>query len=284
MKKEKIALLVDSGCDLEADFIKKHSIYVAPFLLNYDGEEYVDGTGIDPLEVYRRFPQQIPKTSTPSIQTVEDIVGQIIADGYESIIAIDVSDHLSSTISTISLVLAEHPEIPSFVLNTKNISIGSGFLAMWAAKKIKEGMSFAELTEQLPEKVRDSTVFFYMDTLDYLKAGGRIGGVTSVVGSLLKIRPIISCDADGTYHTAALIRGDKNAKKKLLELAGQFAGDEPCWLALLNGAAPDEAAAIKPTLKKQIRRGKIVAEHQITASLAVHTGPGLLGIGVLKNP
>ncbi|MDO5548170.1 MAG: DegV family protein [Eubacteriales bacterium] len=284
MKREKIALLVDSGCDLEASFIQKYSIYVAPFLVNYDGEEYTDGVDLDPLEVYRRFPQQIPKTSTPSIQTVEDTVRQIIADGYESIVAIDVSDQLSSTISTVSMVLSEHSEIPSFVLNTKNISIGSGFLAMWAAKKIKEGMRFADLKKYLPEKVKDSKVLFYMDTLDYLKAGGRIGGVTSVVGSLLKIRPIISCDADGRYETVALIRGDKNAKKKLLELAGTFSQGNPCWLALLNGAAPEEAEAMKPMLKKEIRKGKIVAEHQITASLAVHTGPGLLGIGILRNP
>lgn len=284
MKKEKIAVLVDSGCDLEASYMKKNAIYVAPFLVNYDGEEYTDGTGIDPLEIYRRFPECIPKTSTPSIQTVEDIVNQIIADGYEAIVAIDVSDQLSSTISTVSLVLSEHSEIPSFVLNTKNISIGSGFLAMWAVKKIKEGMSFTDLKKYLPEKVKDSRVFFYMDTLDYLKAGGRIGGVTSVVGSLLKIRPIISCDANGRYETVALIRGDKNAKKKLLELASAFSQGNPCWLALLNGAAQEEAAAMKPMLKKELRKGKIVAEHQITASLAVHTGPGLLGIGVLRNP
>jgi DegV family protein with EDD domain len=284
MKKEKIALLIDSGCDLEKSFIKKHSIYVAPFLVNYGDAEYTDGVDIDPLEIYRRFPEEIPTTSTPAIQTVEDIVNQIIADGYDSIIAIDISDNLSSTISTVSLVLSEHPEIPSFVLNTKNISIGSGFLAMWAATKIKEGMCFEDLKKYLPEKIKDSTVLFYMDTLDYLKAGGRIGGVTSVVGSLLKIRPIISCDADGRYETVALIRGDKNAKKKLLELASAFSQGNPCWLALLNGAAPEEAAAMKPMLKKEIRKGKIVSEHQIIASLAVHTGPGLIGVGILRNP
>ena len=192
MSKQKVALLIDSGCDLEASYCKKHSIYVLPFTIGYEGEERLDGV-MDPLEVYRRFPAEIPKTSTPSFQAVEDTVQRIIADGYESIVAIDVSHKLSSTISTVSIVLSEHPEIPSFVLNTKNISIGSGLIAMWAAEKIKEGMEFEELTRYLPEKVRDSAVFFYMDTLDYLKAGGRIGAVTSTVGSLLKIRPIITC-------------------------------------------------------------------------------------------
>lgn len=283
MSRQKVALLIDSGCDLEASYCKKHSIYVLPFTIGYEGEERLDGV-MDPLEVYRRFPAEIPKTSTPSFQAVEDMVQRILADGYESIIAIDVSCKLSSTISTVSIALSEHPEIPSFVLDTKNISIGSGLLAMWAAEKIKEGMEFEELTRYLPEKVRDSAVFFYMDTLDYLKAGGRIGAVTSTVGSLLKIRPIITCKEDGEYHTAALIRGDKNAKKKLLELASAFAGENPAWLGLMNGDAVEQAALMKKEMKKEMGRSKIVSEHQITASLAVHTGPGLLGIGVLRNP
>ncbi|MGN1014940.1 MAG: DegV family protein [Butyricicoccus sp.] len=283
MKKQKIALLVDSGCDLEAAFVKKHSIFTLPFVLMYDGEERLDGV-MDPLEVYRRFPEEIPKTSMPSFQTVEDTVNQIVAEGYESIIAIDISDHLSSTISTVSMVLDEHPEIPSFVLNTKNISTGSGLLAMWAAEKIEEGMSFEDLKKYLPEKVRDSKVFFYMDTLDYLKAGGRIGGVTATVGSLFKIRPIIACDDDGRYETVAMIRGNKNAKKKLLELVSEYAGENPAWLGLMNGNALSEAAEMKNILKKNLRKSKIVSEKQITASLAVHTGPGLLGVGVLRNP
>ena len=283
MKKHKIALLVDSGCDLEAAFVKKHSIFTLPFVLMYDGEERLDGV-MDPLEVYRRFPQEIPKTSTPSLQTVEDTVNQIIAEGYESIIAIDISDQLSSTISTVSIVLGEHPEIPSFVLNSKNISTGSGLLAMWTAQKIAEGMSFEDLKKYLPEKIRDSKVFFYMDTLDYLKAGGRIGGVTAVVGSLLKIRPIITCDSNGRYETVAMIRGDKNAKKRLLELVSEYAGENPAWLGLMNGNALSESAEMKTILKKNLRKSKIVSEKQITASLAVHTGPGLLGVGVLRNP
>lgn len=282
--KEKIALLIDSGCDVEEKFIKKYSVHVLPFLLNYDDGEYIDGV-IDPMEVYRRFPERIPKTSTPSIQSVEDEVAKIVEEGYDSIIAIDISDKLSSTISTVSLVLNEHPEIPSFVLNTKNISIGSGLIAMWTAEKIKKGMSFEELKTALPQKIHDSAVFFYMDTLDYLKAGGRIGGVTSVVGSVFKIRPIISCDLDtGAYQTKALIRGGKNSKKKLLELVEEFAQGAPCWFGLMNGDSADEAALMRPILKKNFRSGKIVADHQIIASLAVHTGPGLLGIGVLRNP
>ncbi len=283
MNKQKIALLIDSGCDLEASYCKKNSIYTLPFIIGYEGEERLDGV-MDPMEVYRRFPDEIPKTSTPSLQTVEDTVQRILADGYESIIAIDVSNKLSSTISTVSIVLAEHPEIPSFVLDSKNISIGSGLLVMWAAQKIKEGMEFEQLIRYLPEKVRDSAVFFYMDTLDYLKAGGRIGLVTSVVGSLLKIRPIITCNEHGEYHTVALIRGDKNAKKKLLELVSNYAGENPAWLGLMNGAAPDEAVLMKKSLKKELGTSNIVSEHQITASLAVHTGPGLLGVGVLRNP
>lgn len=283
MSIEKIAVMMDSGCDLEASFCKKNSIYVLPFIVHYDEDEArLDGV-MDPNEVYRRYPV-LPKTSTPSFQTIEDTVEQIVRDGYNKLIAIDISPKLSSTISTVSVVLSEHPEIDSFVLDTKNISIGSGLLVAWTVQKIKEGMSFESLKEFLPMKVKDSQVFFYMDTLEYLKAGGRIGGVKATVGSLLKIRPIISCDSEGKYKTVAMIRGDKNARKKLLEVAAAFADGDDCWLGFMQGGAPEEAKKMRPELKKAIKKGKIISEHQITASLAVHTGPGLLGIGVLKNP
>ena len=114
--------------------------------------------------------------------------------------------------------------------------------------------------------------------------GGRIGAVTSVVGSLLKIKPIISCNEEGIYYTVEKIRGAKAGVSKLIEHAAAKAGNGSAWLALMNGAAAETAAQVKPKMQEAIPKGKLMAESQIAASLAVHTGPGLLGIGVLANP
>ena len=113
-----------------------------------------------------------------------------------------------------------------------------------------------------------------MDTLTYLRKGGRIGLVTSVVGSMLNIKPIISCDDDGVYYTVAKIRGARHGQSRLLEEARTFAGSGPCLTALLNGQGQESAAALRP---------RLIMEKSIVPSLAVHTGPGLIGIGVLRG-
>lgn len=283
MKQRNTVIVVDSGCDIPQSFVEQYHIKVAPLRISYEEESHLDSVELA-YEVYRRFPQEIPHTSTPVMQDFYDLVEEIKAEGYENVIGVFISSGLSSTCQTAKMVLDEHPELNSFVLDTKNISIGAGLLAMWAAVQLEQGLSFGEVCQKLPQKVADSKVFFYMDTLEYLRKGGRIGAVTSVVGGLLKIKPIISCSEEGTYYTVEKIRGAKAGVQKLIGHAAKKCGENPVWLALMNGGAAETAKQVRPILQDAIRKGKIVAESQITASMAVHTGPGLLGIGVLVNP
>lgn len=85
-------------------------------------------------------------------------------------------------------------DIETFAFDTKNISIGAGLLAMWAAKKLSEGWTFEAVKHGLNDKINDSKVFFYMDTLDYLRKGGRISPAVAIVGKALNLKPIISCN------------------------------------------------------------------------------------------
>ena len=282
MRKSKTAILVDTGCDVPESFVKKYGIKVLRLRLSYGDEHYFDSVALA-SEVYRRFPDEIPRTSTPTMQDYYDMIEEIKREGYENVIGVFISSKLSSTCNTAQMVFREHEELPSFILDSKNISIGAGLLAMWAAVQIDKGVPYETVCEQLEQKIPQSKVFFYMDTLDYLRKGGRIGGVTAVAGSLLKIKPIISCDAEGAYYTVAKIRGAKAGKEKILSLVEDWADGQPAWLALMNGDAADTAAEVKPLLKK-FKNSEIVTDSQIAATLAVNTGPGLLGIGVLKNP
>lgn len=283
MKKGNTVIVVDSGCDIPQAFIEKHSIKVLRLRISYEHENYPDSVALA-SDVYRRFPAEIPRTSTPIVQDYYDVVEEIRNEGYQNVIGIFISSKLSSTFQTAKMVFDECSDLTSFIFDSKNISIGSGLLAMWAAIQLEKQVSFEEICKRLPEKAKESKVFFYMDTLEYLRKGGRIGGVTAIAGSLLKIKPIISCDEEGVYYTVEKIRGAKAGKEKILTHVQNMCGDQPVWLALMNGSAPETAAEIKPVLKKRIERGMIVTEGQITASLAIHTGPGLLGIGVLVNP
>lgn len=283
MNKEKIAIMVDSGCDIPKSFIQKHNIKVLPFSINYPEKSYHDSIDIDPMMIYDRFPE-FPKTSTPTLQTIYDTIDEIRAEGYEKLVGIFVSERLTSTVNAVRTALTDHADFPNFVIDTKNISVGAGLVAMWAVERLEAGMGYAELCTKLPRVCKHSKVYFYMDTLEYLRKGGRIGSVTSFVGSMLKIKPIISCDDDGVYYTVDKIRGNKAGISRLIELAKQAAGNAPCMLAVMNGKAVEVAKEAERTVKKTISDGRIVATGQISAALALNTGPGLLGIGVLPDP
>lgn len=278
----KTAILIDSGCDVSDALIQQYHMKVLPLHIIYPERDYIDGADIFPETIYNRFPKEIPSTSTPSPRDVRDMADEMIAEGYTHVLAVSISSGLSSTYNTICGVLQEESRLTSFVLDTKSISFGAGILAVWAAMQLEKGVSFDELKQELPKKVKDSKVFYCMDTLTYLRKGGRIGLVTSVVGSLLNIKPIISCNEDGVYYTAAKIRGSRQGLTRLLAEARHFAGQGPCLTALLNGQGQEAADELRPRLIEGIPNGKLIMEKAITASLAVHTGPGLVGIGVLR--
>ena len=278
----KTAILIDSGCDVSDELARTYHMKVMRLHIIYPEKDYIDGTDITAETVYQRFPREIPITSTPSPQDVREVLDEIKSEGYTHVLAFCISSGLSGTFNTVGCALEEDTDLTSFVLDTRSISFGAGILAVWAAMQLEEGRTFDELKEILPGKVKDSKVFYYMDTLTYLRKGGRIGLVTSVVGSMLNIKPIISCNGDGVYYTAAKIRGAKQGLTRLLEEAGKFAGNGPCLTALLNGQGQDAADAPRPRLTTGIPNGTLIMEKAITASLAVHTGPGLVGIGVLR--
>lgn len=278
----KTAVLIDSGCDISDELVQKYHMKVMPLHVIYPEKDYIDGVDIFPETIYQRFPREVPTTSTPSPQDVKNMVEKLKSEGYTHVIAFTISSGLSGTYNTVNHVLSEETELTSFVLDTKSVSFGAGILALWAAMKLEEGMSFDQLKEVLPEKVIEGKIYYYMDTLTYLRKGGRIGLVTSVVGSILNLKPIISCNEEGVYYTVAKIRGSRQGLSRLLAEVKSFAGDAPCLMALLNGDGKDAAEELRPKLITGIPHGTLIMEKAITASLAVHTGPGLVGIIVLK--
>jgi DegV family protein with EDD domain len=126
---------------------------------------------------------------------------------------------------------------------------------------------------------------FYMDTLEYLQRGGRIGTVSSIIGQALKIKPIISCNQDGIYYTVSLIRGSRQGKRKLLNEMLKFCDGHKVWLGLGHGAALPELEQMEQMLMDELGdSGEVIYRKQIAATLALNTGPGLVGVAALLDP
>lgn len=280
MNSAKTAIMVDSGCDISQEFIEQYDIKVLRLKVLYGDRMYSDGLDIDPLEVYRRFPQEIPTTSTPNMYEVSELVNEIKSEGYEKIIGITISSGLSGTYNAVAMAF-EEGDIETFAFDTKNISIGAGLLAMWAAKKLSEGWTFEAVKHGLNDKINDSKVFFYMDTLDYLRKGGRISPAVAIVGKALNLKPIISCNEKGTYYTVSKIRGQHKGLEKLMDSLKDYIGDKKAYLAIMNGDGTRYLDIIRARIKEMFPQCEVVVDKQITATMAIHTGPGLIGVGVL---
>lgn len=280
MNSAKTAIMVDSGCDISPEFIEQYDIKVLRLKVLYGDRMYSDGLDIDPLEVYRRFPQEIPTTSTPNMYEVSELVNEIKSEGYEKIIGITISSGLSGTYNAVAMAFEEE-DIETFAFDTKNISIGAGLLAMWAAKKLSEGWTFEAVKHGLNDKINDSKVFFYMDTLDYLRKGGRISPAVAIVGKALNLKPIISCNEKGTYYTVSKIRGQHKGLEKLMDSLKDYIGDKKAYLAIMNGDGTRYLDVIRARIKEMFPQCEVVVDKQITATMAIHTGPGLIGVGVL---
>ncbi len=283
MNDSKTAIMVDSGCDIPGELLQKYDIKVLHLKVIYGNDIYSDGLDIDPMTVYERFSEIIPKTSTPNMQEVIDVVEDIKACGYENVIAITISSGLSGTFNTVSTTFDEIEDVNTYAFDSRNISIGAGLLALWAAEQLATGASFGDVVAGLEKKRYDSKVFFYMDTLDYLRKGGRINPAVAIVGKALNLKPIISCNEKGVYYTVAKIRGSVKGMSKLMDAVSEFAKDDVVDMALMNGDAADTADQMRTVLTGAIPNGKIVVDKQITASMAIHTGPGLIGIGILRK-
>ena len=281
MNEQKIAVLVDSCCDVPQEHVERYGMYVIPLKIIYSNAEYLDGINITPQEVYRGLEKEVPSTSLPSGEAITSIFDQIKQDGYEKVLAITLSSGLSGTNNMINLLARDYEGLEFFILDTKNISVGGGFHAIQAARYVEAGMSFEAIREKLMAGVKNSRVFFVVETLEYLQKGGRIGKVASLFGNALNLKPIISCNEEGIYYTVAKVRGRKQSITKTKELALNFAQDHKRYnIAIVNGDAQELSDTIKECILPKLPNVDIFIEKQCSPALGVHTGPGTIGIGV----
>lgn len=288
MNASKTAVLCDSGCDVPRQLREQYDIRVVDLIVNYSGRSFRDTEleELDPLYVYRHFHEEVPTTSALNTQEVLDVIAQAVADGYENVIGIGISSAMSGTFNCIRLALEEAADeydgMKVFAFDTRNISIGSGFFAIWAADRLAAGGSFEEVSGSLEKKRDDIHLAFYMDTLEYLRKGGRITPAVAIVGKILNIKPIISVNRSGVYYTVGKIRGSARAVRTLVDHILSFHPDpEKTWFALENGDGLEFAEQAKAMILERLPEAKFLIEKQIVPTMAIHTGPGLLGIATL---
>ena len=279
----KIAVVTDSTCDLELDVIKEHGIHVLPLRVVYADRDFKDRIEITPQQVYDSLDQELPKTSLPSPGEVIDLFNQLKAEGFTHIISIHISSGLSGTFEMIKQVASEIKGITIEVVDSKALSMGLGFPVLEAVKAVKANLPFEAVLERVNSVIKRIKVYFVLSTLEYLKRGGRIGYVSATLGEILQLKPIISINEEGKYFTITKVRGRKQSLSKMFELLQEKIKGSLANVAIMQGAAYDEAMELVEKVKG-LKNVKQIVSMQIGPVMVVHTGPGLVGFAYYDEP
>lgn len=277
---EKIALLTDSTADLPAPMREGKPIYVVPLKIRCEDGEYSDGVDITAEGVYERLRRgELPRTSLPEGGVVSDTLDQIRADGYERVIAV----MLSSGLEAHHVVGAgQRDDLEIAVFDSRSGSLGIGIMVLQLWEEILSGTSWDTLVrERAPHLVANTFPFFSVDTLEYLRRGGRIGRITALAGTMLSIKPIITFSDDGQLQSIAKVRGRRQVQDKILELLrARFQSGRRYNLAVANGGAPEEMAEFAARLKAEFPNYEHFWEGVMDATLSVYIGDGVIGGGI----
>ncbi len=285
MSPERIAILVDSCTDVPQEIIDSTGIFSVPITIIYKDREYKDKVEISAQEVYDRLAIEVPRTSLPQTEDMIDAFQRIQDAGFTHVIALTISSALSGTNGLVNMVAQSFPQLTIQVIDTLNIGFGAGTHAVLAAALLEKGESFSRICELVQESIKNSRIYFCLSTLEYLARGGRIGKVSAVLGSLLHIKPIITCNEEGAYVIAAKVRGRAQSIAETIRLAVEEAKKHAhCAVAVIQGDARDEAVRVLEEVKRRITNCKEFFEGTVSPALVVHTGPGLIGISVQALP
>lgn len=276
---EKIGIMTDSACDLRPGQYDPELVKILPLKIIFSEGEYRDGVTISAEETYRRMDQEIPKTSLPDGSDMQESMEYFRDNGFTHIVGIFISAGLSGTGNAFRQFADgfQHDMTIEFI-DSLSLSLGEGLLVKLAQRLIKEGASFSDITAQVRAKIPKINVYFVLDTLEYLIKGGRIGKVSGTIGQLLQLKPVIHINDEGIYHSVDKGRGKAQALKKMLHiLETDYLARTECNAYIMHGGSPAEGEKVLETMRS-LKGVRDSYTDQITPSLGVHTGKGLIGL------
>lgn len=274
---EKIALIADSACDLPLHLVDELGIKILPLKIIYPDRQFSDRVDIQPMDVYNLMPEEIPTTSMPNLQEIKAAFENARHQGCTHVLAITLSGALSGTNQAMNLAAKDFDDIVIKVFDTRTLSMATGWIVLDAARNIRNGLSFDQVVEKLTALQPKVRAYYVIETLDYLRKGGRIGLVAGMLGELLNLKPIIGVNAEGVYYTHAKVRGRHKSIERLMELVVESVGDRPFNLAVMHGGALAEGKIMADQLGKMPNLKELIFS-DISPALGVHTGPGLLAV------
>ena len=284
-------IISDSSCDFADYEAKKHGVGIVPFYISFDQENYLkEGVDISKEDFFKRLASEkglFPKTSQPSPQDYVDTYEPHLKDGKD-LLVLTISSKLSGSFNSASLatemVKEEYPDRTIMLIDSQNATIGQGLILREIVKMRDAGYSLSKTAQIAKEILKTTRVYCTLDTLEYLKRGGRVGPTTAFVGGILKLNPILQL-ADGKVSQLDNVRGRKRALALIEEAIVDALKDETENINISIGHifSEKDAATFKASTEAALGTKITNAITDIGVTIGSHVGPGALGFAYCKK-
>ena len=276
-----VKIIIDSTVDMSEKYSK--NVTIVPLTVSFGETDYIDGVTINKQEFYQKLVSSpvLPKTSQATPEAFAKVFRELQEKGDEAIV-ITVSSRLSGTYQSACIAAEDFANVR--VVDSMNVSIASGILALYALRCASEGMGLDELAQHLTKKRDEIGLVAMVDTLEYLKKGGRISGAAAFAGGVLNIKPVVTC-RDGELTVLGKARGSKKANNLLIEQISKDGADFSMPLLLGYTGLSDEMLQQYIQDSQCLWKGHVENLDcvQLSSVIGTHAGPGAVVVAYFKS-
>lgn len=278
-KMNKVAIITDSTCDLSKEIIESRNIKVLPLYVRFGEDAYRDGIDITTDRLYELVEQknEIPKTSAVSPGDFIEAFEPLIKDGYD-IIYTGIGSSLSGTFQSAHIASLEFPENRIFLVDSKNLSTGIGLLVLKACDLRDQGLSASDIKDRLLEIVPKVRSQFAVKTLDYLHKGGRASGTAKLLGTMLRIKPIIQVrDGKMDVYTKTMGKMSRALDVMLTDYINLGEQIDLDYVMITHSQAGKHVDYMSEIVNQKLKPNKLFVT-EAGCVISSHCGPGTIGI------
>lgn len=282
-----VGVVTDSTASLPDAIAAEHEITVVPLQVVIGAEAFDEGseeaTPERVAEALRAF--KPVSTSRPAPAVFAEAYASLVAAGCDEIVSVHLSGDMSGTFESAQLA-ARDAEVPVHCVDTRQVGVGTGYAAISAAIVAGDGGPADLVVAAAESRAVGCASYFYVDTLEYLRRGGRVGAAAALLGGALAVKPLLEI-RDGTVAPLERVRTSGRALARLADLAVTAAGEDPADVCVAHLANPDRATALADQLAERLAanlEGREVWCAEVGAVLGAHVGPGMIAVCVAPRP
>jgi DegV family protein with EDD domain len=280
---QRVVVVTDSTSALPPGFARELGIAVVPLTVTIDARSGVEGEDVFPADVAKALvDKRSITTSRPSPAEFAEVYRRLLKSGARRIVSVHLSAELSGTWDSARLAAQDFDYGVVRVVDSRSTGMGLGFAVLAAARAAVAGSRAGEVQDAAVATADRSRTLVYVDTLEYLRRGGRIGAASSLVGTALAMKPLLHV-RDGRILPLEKVRTTSKALTRLVALAAAEAGEGPVDIAVHHLAAPERAEDVAGRLRTEIPDIQALYVSEIGAVVGAHVGPGVIGVVVSRK-